>query len=223
MAHLRQLIFTLTSLLLLPACTIVNIGGSVDNIGREVPVSTDYASSLATKEKDSHLRPNHESVIVYTTADGKRYAQLDVRYLPARSDWFRCFQVGGCPVMDKPRFHNRPLTTDETAAVNALNSKRYYVELEGTSSCRATRLVDFSDIAPYGILYTKGLNLGHMQMSVREQQAAVNAFLPDRRSGLNTAVQPLRWAGEVADIPLSIVATPVNWIIMLTGHNLWKY
>ena len=223
MAPIRQLIFSLAPLLLLPACTIVDTGGAINNIGREVPVSNDYAASLATTNEVSPLRPNNESVTAFTTADGKRYAQLNVRYLPARSDWFRCFQVGGCPVMEKPHFHNRPLTTDETAAVNALNSKRYYVELENTSSCRATRLVDFSDIAPYGILYTKGLSLGHMQMSVREQQAAVNAFLPDRRSGLNTVVQPLRWAGEVADIPLSIVATPVNWIIMLTGHNLWKY
>ena len=124
--------------------------------------------------------------------------------------------------MAKPLFRNRPLTMDETVTGNTPSSERYYVELEGTSSGKATRLVEFSDIAPYGILYTKGLSVDTIQMRATEQQAAVNALLPDRRSGLNTAIQPLRWAGEVADIPLSIIATPVNWIIMLTGYNLWE-
>ncbi len=222
MAPIRQLIFSLAPLLLLPACTIVDTGGAINNIGREVPVSNDYAASLATTNEVSPLRPNNESVTVFTTADGKRYAQLNVRYLPARSDWFQGFQVGGCPVMAKPLFHNRPLTMDETVTGNTPSSERYYVELEGTSSGKATRLVEFSDIAPYGILYTKGLSVDTIQMSATEQQAAVNALLPDRRSGLNTAIQPLRWAGEVADIPLSIIATPVNWLIMLTGYNLWE-
>lgn len=221
MAPIRQLIFSLAPLLLLPACTIVDTGGAINNIGREVPVSNNYAASLATTNEVSPLRPNNDSVIVFTTADGKRYAQLNVRYLPARSDWFQGFQVGGCPVMAKPLFYDRPLTMDEIEVGNTPHSERYYVELEGTSPCKATRLVDFSDIAPYGILYTKGLRVDTIQMRDTEQQAAVNALLPDRRSGLNTAVQPLRWVGEVADIPLSIIATPVNWFIMLTGYNLW--
>ena len=55
------------------------------------------------------------------------------------------------------------------------------------------------------------------------QQKLIQSHFPEHRSRLNTAVQPIRWVAEVADIPLSIVATPINWGVILTGHNLWKY
>lgn len=37
--------------------------------------------------------------------------------------------------------------------------------------------------------------------------------LPPRRSTLNYCLQPVRWLAEVADIPLSIIATPIGWLV----------
>lgn len=36
-------------------------------------------------------------------------------------------------------------------------------------------------------------------------------------------MQPLRFVADVADIPLSVIATPVNWCFLLFGKDLWKY
>ena len=37
--------------------------------------------------------------------------------------------------------------------------------------------------------------------------------VPDRRAWYNYFLMPLSWAAEVADIPLTIVATPIGWLV----------
>ena len=36
---------------------------------------------------------------------------------------------------------------------------------------------------------------------------------PPRRTWYNYCLMPLSWVGEVADIPLSLIATPVGWLV----------
>ncbi len=37
-------------------------------------------------------------------------------------------------------------------------------------------------------------------------------YLPERRTWYNYTLMPLSWVGEVIDIPLSIIATPIGWV-----------
>ena len=37
--------------------------------------------------------------------------------------------------------------------------------------------------------------------------------MPARRTWYNYCLMPLSWVGEVADIPLSLIATPVGWLV----------
>lgn len=189
----------LTCAVLMASCTIVDTGGAVDNVGREVPVCSG---------KSEGFRKKLQACRVYTTADGKRYAKLRVRYLPARADWFRCYMVGGCPVWDVDNFYSPLIYRGETDI--------WYAELADTMPISATRLIPESELdlrhAASDICY----------LSTNAQQSIIRAHLTDRQNGWNTAVQPIRWVAEVADVPLSIVATPFNWLVMLTGYNLWK-
>lgn len=200
MEQMRQLIFSLATLLLLPACTIVDTGGAVDNIGKEVPVCADLVASIRKKVA---------STPIFSTPDGKRYAKLEVSYQPARTKWFRCCMVGGCPVYLHDHFDcTRP---------NEGEKNTWYVELSYTKPSQAVRLIPAAEFDLSQATYT------HKRLTMGTVQKLVQSHFPEQRSGLNTAVQPVRWVAEVADVPLSIVATPINWLVMLTGHNLWKY
>lgn len=183
---------------LLSSCTTVDLGGAVDNLGREVPVSADYATP------DMH----HHHVPCYTAADGRQYLRLRVRYLPARAKYFHCFMAGGCPVEPFERFY---LPREHPA-----KTEIWYAEVEDDRFCSITRMIPAAEFS------VKDTTCRLVPLPDYRQQMLVCHNLPDRRSGLNTAVQPLRWVAEVADVPLSIIATPVNWLILPTGYSLWS-
>ena len=187
-------------LLLLPSCTIVDTGGAVDNIEKEVPVCADSAV------------PGHKKVAstpIFSTPDGKRYAKLEVSYQPARTKWFRCFMVCGCPVYLHDYF--------DSTRPNEGEKNTWYAELSNTKPSQAVRLIPAADFDLSQATYT------HKRLTMGTVQKLVRSHFPEQRSGLNTALQPVRWVAEVADVPLSIVATPINWLVIITGHNLWKY
>ena len=186
-------------LLLLPSCTIVDTGGAVDNIGKEVPVCADLAAPIRKKVA---------STPIFSTPDGKRYAKLEVSYQPARTKWFRCFMVCGCPVYLHDYFDNTQQHEGE--------KNTWYAELSNTKPSQAVRLIPAADFDLSQATYT------HKRLTMGTVQKLVRSHFPEQRSGLNTALQPVRWVAEVADVPLSIVATPINWLVIITGHNLWK-
>ena len=194
----KRVIGLMLSAFFMSACTIVDTGNAVDNLGRKIPIESGCA----------HIGKESTRAMMYTAIDGKRYIQLNVYYLPARAKWFQCFMVGGCPVELYPRFYY---------SLPKGKSATYYAEIEG-------------DALPYTVkgLYKgeqinlKGASARMIQIPQWERQRMVTSHLPEQRNTLNTAVQPLRWGAEVVDIPLSIIATPVNWLILPTGHSLWS-
>lgn len=180
------------------SCTIVDTGSAVDNVGRDIPVYQDLVG----------LHKLHDTTKLYTTADGKRYIKLGVYYRPARAKWFRCFMVGGCPVEPHERFYGTLHPMEQP--------QLYYAEIEGEGSYTISKLIPEAEFNPAGTTHSV------IRIPAYKKQAMLSAHLPDRRNTLNTAVQPLRWVAEVADIPLSIIATPINWFILPTGYSLWE-
>ncbi|MBE6419829.1 MAG: hypothetical protein E7031_06810 [Akkermansiaceae bacterium] len=181
------------------SCTLVDLGGAVDNVGRQVPVS--FERAVWFKKHPRTIYP------LYTTQDCKRYIELRAFYLPARAKWFNCFMVGGCPVEAHERFE---------ASLYYGQPQTYYAEITGNSPYTVTRLVPAADFPTTDVCVSK------IEFTEHEAQNALRAHLPDCRNALNTAVQPIRWVAEVADIPLSLVATPINWLVLPTGYSLWK-
>lgn len=187
-------VLAIMAALVLSSCTTVDLGGAVDNLGREVPVSQDYARM-----------DKHHQIACYTAADGHKYLEFQVQYHPARAKYFHCFMVGGCPVEAFTRFYPAPYAKTEI----------WYGEVEGDRLCSITRMIPEAEFS------TAGMTHSLITLPDEQKQFIICHSLPERRNPLNTAVQPLRWVAEVVDVPLSILATPVNWLLLPTGHSLW--
>ena len=195
---MKKYLALLLSVLAVSSCTIVDTGGAVDNVGREIPVNHD----LVLMKK--HSRTTYP---LYTTKDGKRYIKLRCHYLPARAKLFNSYMVGGCPVEAHERFYSslyngKPLT--------------FYAEIEGECPYKVKWLIPESDFS------LNNVTVSQIKFHEEEAQQALRAHLPEHRNTLNMAVQPIRWVADVADIPLSIIATPINWLILPTGYSLWE-
>ena len=187
-------------LCVLPAsCTIVDTGSAVNNVGREIPVCSDSA----------RVGKHHDTCRVYTDCDGKRYAKLSVCYLPARAKWFHCFQVGGCPVEIGERYY-RP------GIVAPVEKRVFYAELNPSARGGANKLIPASEFD------SASCTCRLESIPLYYQQYMVSAHLPEHCTTLHDAVQPVRWVAEVVDVPLSVLATPVNWLLMMGGYNLWE-
>ena len=180
------------------SCTIVDLGGAVDNVGREIPVCKDRALWLK-----KHSRTTYP---LYTTKDGKRYLELQAYYLPARAKWFNCYMVGGGPVEAHERFY---------FSLRYAQPQTYYAEIDGEHPYTVKRLIPAAEFS------TTNTTVSRIKYTEHEAQHALSAHLPEHRCPLNTAVQPIRWVAELADIPLSVIATPINWLILPTGYSLW--
>ncbi len=183
---------------LLASCTIVDTGSAVNNVGREIPVCA----------AEARLGKHHTTCKVYTDRDGKRYAKLRVCYLPARAKWFRCFQVGGCPVEIGERYY-RP-------GISPVAESVFYAELNPEARGGANKLI------PAEAFDSSTCTCRLESIPFYYQQYIISAHLPAHCTTLHDAVQPVRWVADVVDVPLSVLATPVNWLLMMGGYNLWE-
>ena len=192
----------------IPSCTIVDTGGAVDNIGRNIPVADSMVRYPAKH------RSNKTGYTVYTEGD-LAYIAIKVRYQPARAKWFRCYQIGGCPVEAYPRFYNHPFS------ILSDNDGVYYAVLPADKITAPNMANYIQQFIPKNQIQLNPNNRGRIELPI-PPQVIVQRFLQDERTAANTFVQPLRWVAEVADIPLSCVATPTNWILWAFGYDLWK-
>lgn len=206
MNHLKLLAAILG--MALSSCTIVDTGGAVDNIGRKIPVADSMVRYPAKH------RSNKTGYTVYTEGD-TAYIAIRVRYQPARAKWFRCYQIGGCPVEAYPRFYNAPF------GGGSLNDGDYFAMLPADKLTAPNMPNYIQQFIPKKQLKTVPKNRIHIELAI-SPQCIVQRFLKDERNTANTFVQPLRWVADVADIPLSCIATPTNWILWAFGYDLWS-
>lgn len=189
----------------LSSCTIVDTGGAVNNIGRYIPVDE---NRILIPKKNPNTVPRYT---VYTRGE-LSYIKLGVCYLSARNKWFHCFMVAGCPYELFRRFYNDP---------SILASREYYYaeiltkHLRNNDLMLTKRLIPAKDFDP--------TNAQRSTITIEHTaQHIISLNLPDRISSTNTAVQPIRWVAEVADVPLSVIATPINWFLIPFDADLWS-
>ena len=193
--------------LLAPACTTVDTAGALNTVGRTVPVEARYAK-LALRE---HKKETYTIHLHGSTA----YIEIPVRYVPARAKWFHCLQVGGCPVMEpQERRCELQYKHPKDGIYYAVVDKAHLHA--PAMPALVQKLIPATEPLPKGTTTQVGIQPHRVQ-------SILNSHLDHELSWTNTAIQPVRWVATVADVPLSIIATPVNWVLQPLGVNLWYY
>lgn len=210
---MKQRAFTaaLAVALCAPACTTVDTAGALNTIGRTHPVEQHDTLPPAELNKNKGKR--------YTvhTHGNTAYIAIPVRYLPARAKWFHCLQVGGCPVME-PQVRHRDFSQyhhPKDGIYYAVVAKEH---LHSPHLAAHVQQLIPATAAPL----PQGTTTGTIALP-RGAHSIINSHLNADFSPANTAIQPLRWVATVVDVPLSIVATPINWVLQPLGVNLWYY
>lgn len=190
------------------SCTIVDTGGAVNNVGRYIPVDENLANPSQTHEEISYT--------VHTYQD-TAYLEIPVRYLPARNKWFHCWMIGGGYVEENRRFES--FSRPDKHPLDGIYYALIPVDrLQSRDALRhVTHLIPACSAEPF----PAGTSTGTIQLPNSAQRAL--SKLEDDCTWANYAVQPLHYVAELADIPLSVMATPVNWCVMLFGDELWRY
>lgn len=205
----RTLLLTAAATCVFSSCTIVDTGGVLDNVGLSVPV---VDVQKLPKQANKY---GPRKCTVYTYID-RCYIEIPVQYLALHNDWFKCSMIGGCPVYatypyaDKPSGYRHPLDG-------------YYYAIVPKDKLHAPDMPEYATIQ-HGCSLTplpSGIESSISTLPHHEVQRILTK-MGEHRTWYNHAIQPLRWCAEVADIPLSIIATPVNWFFLPFGDGLWK-
>ena len=206
----RLVIILLYSLLLLPACTIVDMGGAVDEIGKQVAVpqvkkrsekwrkgAYDYAPTPAWKKGDTY------------------YIQLPIAYVPAQY-WY---VLHYSPYLLNNGYEWPQRLTDED--ISRYPTEIYYAVLNQEQFKEARRHPKI-ELPPrmrdmeYEIVPAAAVDLTGAEKltdcATEMPQRILLDRLPARRTTGNQWRRPLVFVLDVADIPVSIVATPIGWV-----------
>jgi len=192
----------------LSSCTIIDTGGAVNNVDRYIPVDENLAKPF---------RKHRNTSYTVHTYQGTANLEIPVRYLPARNKWFHCWVIGDGYVEEYRRFELFP-RPDKHPQDGIYYAVILADKLQSRDILRqVTNVIPACCAEPFPAGTTTGtIHLPHSAQSVLRQ-------LEDDCAWTNYAIQPLRYMAELADIPLSVIATPVNWCFMLFGNELWKY
>lgn len=219
-------LFLLFSTLLLEGCistytgraTIIDIGGAIANIGQQRP-------RLRTEPEqpgERALALRHQT----WKKDGRYIVQLPVCYTPTRysvlvhivrDNWRKNTLHGEYP---NPRFSPAELAQYPVEYYGAeLTEEQYQQLFKVTRHIKRPRTSMFKDvrIRPLSEIDLAGAELVQHQRSdypkVMRLWNSCRELPPPRRTWYNHCLMPLSWAGEVVDIPLSIIATPIGWMV----------
>lgn len=201
--------------------TVIDTGGAISTVGREEP------GLLYT------YRPEHRpSYIVHNKVwkKGNTYiVQIPVTYAPARET----FILHGRGWKNTPSTWRWPDSRRRAADSAGAPVEYYYALMDETQYRRLTiRLkritreherpfyqvpihpaaeIDLSGaelvLDSRASLKKNDLRTPHLDFWRAEEQ------VPDRRAWYNYCLMPLSWAAEVVDIPLTIIATPIGWLV----------
>ena len=189
------------------SCTIVDTGGAVNNVGRRIPVD----------ENDTKIQKYRNTSYTIHIYQDTAYLEIPVRYLPARNKWVHCRMIGGGYVEANRRFESFPCA--DKHPMDGI----YYAMIPANKLQSRDILCHVTNVVPARSAehFPVGTTTETIQLPQGTQRALCQ--LEDDCSWTNAAIQPLRIVADVADIPLSVIATPVNWCFLLFGKDLWKY
>lgn len=209
----RVIIILLSLLLLLPACTIVDMGGALDEIGKQEPVP----QQIKRTGKPMPLLGNYEDAPTPAWRKGDTYyIQLPVAYVPAK-DWI--FHHFSPKLLHNVFEYPQCLTKEE---ISHYPTEYYYAVLTKEQFTEAGRHPKIEvkggrmrnmvyDIVPAAQVDLRGAEKLTACAS-RFPDRILQDRLPERRTTGNQWRRPLVFVLDIADIPLSVAATPIGWV-----------
>lgn len=210
--------------------TLIDSGGAIANIGQQRPQLR--AESLAPQEQGKETHAIHYRV----WKKGEHYiVQLPVSYAPVRYTTFAHFCGHNSFRKNTLEFHF-PHNYYSDEELNQYPVEYFYATLterQYRQLCRKNKRIKSSgrDNPFHGatILSAAEIDLSGAELVLDRHgehimvQTGVTSpnlrfwwvperYLAPRRSWYNYCLMPLSWIGEVADIPLTIIATPIGWL-----------
>lgn len=226
----RRLRFWLLGLLLwlsgayLVSCTAIDLGGAVDNIGKQVPVC--YPLSPEAPPPSACLNP--DAPIAFKEMGGKRsllvsvyhregyhYVPLPVIYVPGDKRLVKhsCLLAGQSQCGQYPATYSPEENRQYPIEV-------FFAELNDTQYSRhglpSKLILQEKALSPgsFRVLPASKLSLEGAECTYEDTYPLpwLCSRLPARTTSLHQCLTPLSWIAEVVDVPLSILATPVGWV-----------
>ena len=216
------LLFAVLCTMGLSSCvTLIDTGSMLDDIGKQSP---SHQLRLVQEEHPQHQYYNREELQVWEK-DGLYYVQLPVAYIPSRvkNRDFLVLMTMYCSVND---FTYPRLIMDEKEVIQFQQTKEYFYAVlskeqfnKAINPCSSYfeslyrenyAVLPASDV---DLRQAKKWNLTPSQQSELDNYAVcmINV-LPDRRTTGNQLRRPLVLLLDIADVPLSIAATPFAWV-----------
>lgn len=210
MNAMTKILPLLFSALLATSCTIVDFGGALDEVGKQEAVPQQVKRTGTYPQLLGDYKP--APTPAWQNGD-TYYIQLPVAYVPAQDWWIS-------HMSPHTGFDYPDNLTDEQ--ISRYPTEIYYAVLtreQFREACshpkiefkRGGRLRNMQyDIIPASQVDLKGATY-LTDCASDMPQRILQDRLPYRRSTGNQLRRPLVFLLDVADIPLSIVATPIGW------------
>ncbi len=223
--HHLSILFLLLAVLCnwgLSSCvTLIDTGSMLDDVGKQSPCRQ---IKFVEEKKPLQSYYTGEELQVWEK-DGLYYVQLPVAYIPARVK-NRDFLVGMSMFCSGKVFsYPREIAGDEEVMpyqhtkeyfYAVLSKEQFNKAINPCSSYFESLYRENYDVLPASevdLRQAKKWNLTPSQQSELDNYAVcmINV-LPDRRTTGNQLRRPLVLVLDIADVPLSIAATPIAWV-----------
>lgn len=199
----------------------VDMGSMLDDMGRQSPA---HRLQLIQERQSNHQYYEREEIRVWTK-DDMYYVQLPIAYMPAQIR-NRDYLMGMSMYLSgKVITYPKIIHWDKELIQYQRTKENFYAVLTETQfnkACRGYRqYADWFAHESYPLLASAAMDLtgATIWRPTPTQQDALStnthymiAQLPDRRTTGNQLRRPLALLLDIADIPLSIAATPLVWI-----------
>lgn len=215
------LLFALSAMGLCSCVTHVDMGSMMDDWGKQSPA---HRLQLIQDSQANHPSYDREEIRVWTK-DGMYYVLLPVAYMPSQIR-NRDYLMGMSMYLSgKNITFPEIILRDEDLIQNQRTKENFYVVLTeaqfNKSARRYHKYTNWFAHETYPVLATAEVDLTGATIwhptSAQEAALSTNTYymiaqLPDRRTTGNQLRRPLALLLDIADIPLSIAATPLAWM-----------
>ncbi|MBR4309644.1 MAG: hypothetical protein IKT79_01340 [Akkermansia sp.] len=215
------LLLALCSIVLSSCVTIIDTGSMLDDVGKQSP-----SRQIRFVEEKKPLQSYYTGEKLHVwEKEGIYYVQLPVAYIPSRvkNRDFLVLMTMYCSVKD---FTYPRLIMDEKEVIQFQQTKEYFYAVlskeqfnKAINPCSSYfeslyrenyAVLPASDV---DLRQAKKWNLPPSQQSELDNYAVTMIEqLPDRRTTGNQLRRPLALLLDIADVPLSIAATPIAWV-----------
>ncbi len=218
----RNLTATALCTLGLSSCvTLIDTGSILDDVGKQSP---SHRIRLVQEKQPRHRYYEKEEIQVWEK-EGLYFVQLPVAYIPARVKNRDYLVLMGMYLSGKGITFPRLMMSDEEVIQFQHTREYFYAVLSESQLNKATskynKYADAFCHETYPVLSASEVDLSNAKKwtptASQESELSDNAVymfkqLSDRRTTGNRLRRPLALMLDIADVPLSIAATPFAWI-----------